>query len=429
MGTLPQTITTISTSLQIIGTAVNGSLTGESTLIGKQGDVVQWIITATPISLAYKFLTSGDITLGGNSSLTVTNPTGLTTEGNIVFRVAYTIGSADSIQTLTVGGVGAILANTPALLTININDAVANATPTPASKVFNIAGLQTYAFTLLSDADYYIDPANIVVDVSGIASFNPTAASITRVTAASPAVANNQDNAKYSYDLTVPSTASSGTVAVSGVATLKTLLSWSIPTVNMTYAVFSAPYVGTYKISPFDTTNITATVSYSAIPANMTMTPTSATFVITNGAVAGSPVVASVTNTSIDAGTSFSAVYSIVLVSPSAAGIGAITTVTGGPVLAVVNNMIPITFDNTGLPAQTVASPSNVSTELTASHSWILIGGVNAVTALNPDTSFDVSLEANSTGVQRTGTITVSNTNTRISPALSNTTLTITQNA
>ena len=97
--------------------------------------------------------------------------------------------------------------------------------------------------------------------------------------------------------------------------------------------------------------------------------------------------------------------------------------------MAVVNNMIPITFDNTGLPAQTVASPSNVSTELTASDSWILIDGVNIVTALNPDTGFDVSLEANSTGVQRTGTITVSNTNTRISPALSDTTLTITQNA
>ena len=430
MGTLPQTITTISTSLQIIGTAVNGSLTGESTLIGKQGDVVQWIITATPISLAYKFLTPGDITLGGNSSLTVTNPTGLTAEGNIVFRVAYTIGSADSIQTLTVGGVGAILASTPALLTINVNDAVANATPTPASKVFNVVGIQTYAFTLLSDADYYIDPANIVANVSGIAAFNPTAASISRVTAASPAVANNQDNAKYSYDLTVPSTASSGTVAVSGVATLKTLLSWSIPTVNMTYATFASPALTQpYKISPFDTTNITATVSYSGIPANMTMTPTSATFVVTNGAVAGSPVVASVTNTSINAGTSFSAVYSIVLVSPSAAGIGAITTVTGGPVLAVVNNMIPITFDNTGLPVQTIASPSNVSTELTASDSWILIDGVNTVTALNPDTGFDVSLEANSTGVQRTGTITVSNTNTRISPALSDATLTITQNA
>ena len=428
MGTLPQTITTISTSLQIIGTAVNGSLTGESTLIGKQGDVVQWIITATPISLAYKFLTPGDITLGGNSSLTVTNPSSLTAEGNIVFRVAYTIGSVDSIQTLTVGGVGAILASTPALLTININDAVANATPTPASKVFNIVGVQTYAFTLLSDADYYIDPANIVVDISGISSFNPTAASISRVTAASPAVANNQDNAKYSYDLTVPSTASSGTVAVSGVATLKTLLSWSIPTVNMTYAVFSAPYVGTYKISPFDTTNITATVSYSAIPANMTMTPTSATFVVTNGAVAGSPVVASVTNTAIDAGTSFSAVYSIVLTSPSTPGIGAITTVTGGPEVAFINQFSPTPFDNTGLPAQSINGLSNVSVELIADQSWILMNGSNNDLNLNPLTDFTISLEANNTGAQRIASISVTNTNTRIT-GLTPKTLTIIQNA
>ena len=282
---------------------------------------------------------------------------------------------------------------------------------------------------MLSDADYYIDPANIVANVSGIAAFNPTAASISRVTAASPAIANNQDNAKYSYDLTVPSTASSGTVAVSGVATLKTLLSWSIPTVNMTYAVFSSPYPGTvYKISPFDTTNITATVSYSAIPANMTMTPTSATFVVTNGAVAGSPVVASVTNTAIDAGTSFSAVYSIVLTSPSTPGIGAITTVTGGPEVAFINQFSPTPFDNTGLPAQSINGLSNVSVELIADQSWILMNGSNNDLNLNPLTDFTISLEANNTGAQRIASISVTNTNTRIT-GLTPKTLTIIQNA
>ena len=429
MGTLPQTITTISTSLQIIGTAVNGSLTGESTLIGKQGDVVQWIITATPISLAYKFLTPGDITLGGNSSLTVTNPSGLTAEGNIVFRVAYTIGSVDSIQTLTVGGVGAILASTPALLTININDAVANSNITPASKVFNIVGVQTYAFTLLSDADYYIDPANIVANVSGIAAFNPTAASISRVTAASPAVANNQDNAKYEYDLTVPSTASSGTVAVSGVATLKTLLTWNIPSPVIQYASFVAPFNGQEKISPFDTINATAVITYTNIPANMTMTPDSATFVITNGAVAGSPVIASTSVSTISPGTNFSAAYSVTLTSPSAPIIGAITTASGGPVLATLFDMPPVTFDATGLPSQNIASPSNVNTELTPSDSWILIDSASVVTNLSPDVDFTVSTAVNNTGVQRTGSIIVKSTNTRISPALPDKTLTITQNA
>ena len=429
IGILPTPATIISTSLQIIGTATNGSVTGESTLVGKQNDVITWIITARPISSAYNFVSQTDITLSGNASLNVINPTGLTYEGNIVFRVSYTVGSSDSIQTLNVGGVGAVLANLPALLTINTTDAVTFSDLTPASQVFNNAGIFTAAFTLLAEDGYYIDPANVVVDVSGVSSFNPGARTIERATAPSPATANNKDNALYSYPITVPALPASGTVDVTGTATIKTLLSWSIPTVNMTYAVFNAPLSGTYKISPFDTTNITATVSYSAIPANMTMTPSSATFVINNGAVSGSPVVASTTSSSIDAGSSFSAVYSITLTSPSVAGIGAVTTVTGGPVLASINNIIPITFDNTGLPSQNIASPSNVDTRLTASDSWILINGVNAVTDLTPDNNFGVSLSANSTGLQRTGTIVISNTNSRISPALPDITLSITQNA
>ena len=427
IGTLPQTVTTISTSLQITGTAVNGSLTGESTLIGEQGDVVQWIITATPISLAYKFLTPGDITLGGNSSLTVTNPTGLTAEGNIVFRVAYTIGSADSIQTLTVGGVGAILANTPALLTININDAVANATPTPASKVFNIAGLQTYAFTLLSDADYYIDPANIVVDISGIASFNPTAATITRVTAASPAVANNQDNAKYSYDLTVPSTASSGTVAVSGVATLKTSLQWNVPTINMTYATFSSPpLTQPYKISPFDTVNATATITYTNIPSTKTMLVSSANFNVTNFLASGATV-ASSKSAIIDAGVNFNAAYSISLTIPTGVNISAVTEVIGGPVDAVINSTAVFPFSATGsTPISRIGG--NINTQLTPSDSWILINSASVVTDLNPETLFDLSVQDNNTGFTRTGSVIISNTNSRVT-GLTDVTLFIQQNA
>ena len=338
MGTLPTPATIISTSLQIIGTAVNGSVTGESTLIGKQNDVITWIITARPISSAYNFILPTDITLSGNTSLSVINPTSLTSEGNIVFRVSYTVGSADSIQTINVGGVGAVLANLPALLTINTDDAVTFSDLTPASQVFNNAGTDQAQFTLLAEDGYYIDPSNVTLDTSGISSFNPVLPPVvTRATAPLPAIANNKDNAVYTYDLTVPALPASGTVDVTGTATAKTNLSWTIPTVNMTNAVFSSPYAGTiYKVSPFDESNITATVTYTGIPSTKTMTPTSATFAITNGS-AGGAAVASTTNAAIDAGTNFSAVYSIVLTSPSV-DIGAITTVTGGPVDAQVGS-------------------------------------------------------------------------------------------
>jgi hypothetical protein len=266
---------------------------------------------------------------------------------------------------------------------------------------------------LLSQDGYYIDPSNITVDVSGISAFNPGSPTTTRITAPAPALSNNKDNLQYSYPLTVPALAASGTIAVSGTATAKTNLAWTgtVPS-TITYATFQEPVSGIYKVSPFDTTNVTATVTYTNIPSTHTMTPTSATFAVTNGS-AGGAAVASTTGAAIDAGTNFNAVYSITLTSPNV-DIGAITTVSGGPVPAVINAFSPSPFDNTGLPAELISNISNVSTELNPSDSWILINGSSAITQLNPETNFEVSLEANNTGAQRSGIITVTNTNARI---------------
>ena len=131
------------------------------------------------------------------------------------------VGNSNTIQQLTVGGTGAVLANLPALLTVNATDAVALANVSPASQIFNTAGSANVVFTVLADADYYIDPANITIDTSGLSSFNPGSPTNTRVTAASPAVSGNLDNVQYSVPLTVPATAASGVVGVgvSGVST------------------------------------------------------------------------------------------------------------------------------------------------------------------------------------------------------------------
>mgnify|MGYP006244605741 CR=1 FL=1 len=428
MGTLPTPATIISTSLQIIGTAVNGSVTGESTLIGKQNDVITWIITARPISSAYNFILPTDITLSGNTSLSVINPTSLTSEGNIVFRVSYTVGSADSIQTINVGGVGAVLANLPALLTINTDDAVTFSDLTPASQVFNNAGTGQAQFTLLAEDGYYIDPSNVTLDTSGISSFNPVLPpAVSRATAPLPAVANNQDNAVYTYDLTVPALPASGTVDVIGTATAKTDLTWISPTLASNIA-FNAPYVGTYKISPFDTVNITATITYTNIPATDTMVSDSAQFALTQQS--GGSSIASTTTSVIDAGTNFNAAYSVKLTNPTTASIIAITTVSGGPETAVVNSVGLPQFAATGSSPQSVSSLSNVSTRLETSDNWILINGSNASPVnFNPETNFTVSVADNNTGVQRSGTITIINTNSRISPALPNGSVTIIQNA
>ena len=225
----------------------------------------------------------------------------------------------------------------------------------------------------------------------------------------------------------MPALPASGTVDVTGTATAKTNLSWTIPTVNMTNAVFSSPYPGTiYKVSPFDESNITATVTYTGIPSTKTMTPTSATFAITNGS-AGGAAVASTTNAAIDAGTNFSAVYSIVLTSPSV-DIGAITTVTGGPVDAQVGSIGLQPFNATGSSPVTVPTLSNVSTQLVPSDSWILINGSNATVDLTAEESFTVSVSDNSTGATRNGSISVTNTNPRVT-GLTPGSITISQNA
>ena len=437
VGTIPTPAVSINTTLQIVGTAVNASITGEASICANQGETVSWVITASPISFAYEFTALNNefvnqITLSGNNNVTVSAPV-LNSEGNIVFQVTYVVGNSNTIQQLTVGGTGAVLANLPALLTVNATDAVALATVSPASQIFNTAGNANVIFTVLADMDYYIDPSNITINTSGLSSFNPGTPTDIRVTAASPAVSGNLDNVQYTVPLTVPVTAASGVVGVgvSGTSTAiaKTNLTWITP-VATTYMTFAAPHAGTYKVSKFDTTNISATYTYSGIPTDKTMTPSSVSFAITetNGAGASVP---SATGTAIDAGSSttpFNGVFTVQLTSPTT-DINAFTTITGGVVTAAIGAYAPPTpFPATPGSNVTISTTSNVDVELTRSDSWILIDGTAADKTLPVDTGFEINTTANTSGVSRQGTITVTNLNTRISPTLSPVQITIIQN-
>ena len=423
IGILPTTSTSINTTLQITGIAVNSSITGEANICAKEGESISWIITATPISFAYEFITAGDITLSGNNNVTVSAPI-LNGDGNIVFQITYTVGSSNTIQQLTVGGTGAVLANLPALLTINTTDAVALSTITPASQIFNIAGAYNVEFTLLSDADYYIDPTAITIDTSGITSFSPTLPpSETRIAAVSPALSGNLDNVKYTIPLVVPSIAASGIVAVgtgSETAIAKTDLTWITP--SATYMAFTTPHTSPYKVSKFDNTNVTATYTYTGIPATDTMTASSITFAITetNGAGISIP---STTGSNIDAGSSstpFNGEFTVQLTTPTT-NINAFTTITGtggGVVTAALGGYLsqPL-FPATPGAARVVTTTSNVNVLLTISDTWILVNGASWNTLSLPvETGFTINTTTNSTGVQRQGTITISNQNTRIIP-------------
>ena len=181
-----------------------------------------------------------------------------------------------------------------------------------------------------------------------------------------------------------------------------------------------------YKVSKFDTTNATATLTYTNIPANKTMTPGSVSFAVSQQS--GGASLASTTTSTIDAGTNFSAAYNVQITEPST-DITAVITITGGVIDATMGSYTA----PSALPAVPgndvpIASSTNVLSSATQSDSWILINGSSTAVQLNPFTSFFINTTQNTTGSTRTGTITLSNLNTRISPALSDVVINITQN-
>ena len=115
------------------------------------------------------------------------------------------------------------------------------------------------------------------------------------------------------------------------------------------------------------------------------------------------------------------------LTSPSV-DIGAITTVTGGPVDAQVGSIGLSPFSASGSSPATVAALSNVSTQLVPSDSWILINGSNATVNLTAEETFTVSVSDNNTGATRNGSISVTNTNPRVT-GLTPGSITISQDA
>ena len=421
IGTLPTTSSTIATTLQTSGNIPNAGISGQQTIIANEGDTITWIITASPISSAYRFNSVSDVVLS-DTGLTIVNPTSITADGNIVFRVSYVVTNSETIQTLNVSGVGAVLANLPALLTINTTDAVALADLTPASQVFNTEGSSNVIFSLLANEDYYIDPASITIDTSGSSSFNPGSAVVSRLEAASPAKANNRDNAQYSIPITVPNTVSVGSIAVSGTAIAKTNLAWVTPTAQ--YMAFTTPG-NNYKISKFDVENATATLTYTNIPADKTMTTGSVNFVVTDQTTGN--LVPSTTTLNINADINFNAAYNVQLIEPSS-DITAVITITGGVVDATMGSYSAQTLPAVPGSDTLIVSSTNVTSLATPSDSWILIGGSTGPATIPASTSFFINTTENTTGSARTGTITLSNQNTRISPALSNVTINITQN-
>jgi len=415
-GTLPVLATSFTTTLQLSGAATNSVFNGANTVQAKQGQSVQWAIFVEPLNSQFKFTNVNNVTLtqASGSTLTVTNPQAITNENQLVFLIQHTVGTSNSIQTLNIGGTGASLAFTVALLTINMVDTIANAALTPASRVFNTAGNNNVVFTTSAFTNYYVDNSNITVDISGVpASVSP----------GSLTPSNGErvgDNIKYTLPVTVTNTATAGVITVNGNATLKYTLNWAQGNVVSpgTIAVPSGEQVGTaYYNSPFDAnTTRFATITYTC---TNTQVLTSSSY---TDSAAGYPAGTVVNNNLNDlASDGFSAGILVIniqipVLTGDTTATPTITTV--APATATLGNTTtPQTLNVTG---DAVVIPGSWNVHGTASpdtgFDWILLNGANSTSVLTPGTSFTLSATTN-TGSARTGTFTIRNTNTRVTLA------------
>jgi hypothetical protein len=197
IGVLPTTTDAFNTILKLQGVSDNSILIGERSIKSNPTSVIQWVIFVEPKSSDYKFTSVNDVTLTGNSNLTVTNPSAIV-DNKLAFLVEYTVGNSDSTQTLNVGGIGASLAFTVALLTINTGDSVSNASVSPAVQTFTTSGTNTALFTVDANNNYYIEEGNISINTSGLSTLN--AAGISGTVNKSIKVVNYSEGNRYTVD-------------------------------------------------------------------------------------------------------------------------------------------------------------------------------------------------------------------------------------
>ena len=431
VGTVPSIFPNYSTTLQLSGTADNSTFTGTDTFIGKAGSSAQWVIFVEPISSSYEFTAANDVTLtpASGSTLNVTSPTAITNGNQLVFFVSHVVGNANSIQTLTIGGTGASLAFTVALLTVNIFDTVSNSAITPAVNTFTTAGNNNIAFATAVQTGYYIHDtnSNIVINTNGMpSSTEPQPGGFVTTPT------RNNENINYSITCVVPQTITSGNITVTGSAIIKPTITWTALTGSTNGALVtpSGTQAGTaYDTYPYDaearrTATITWTVSGNtkvlfldsyAVAYNVNNTLISKTIDATY-----STLVATVTLPVIESNTVATATLTPSTLNEETAAFGSTIPTTWQ--FAATNPSDLVIGD-------TATEESNIDMLVRpqSGQSWLTVNNAASTAAVAPKGQFTVNAADNTTGASRTATVTLECSNSRINPPLADHVITITQ--
>jgi len=423
-GELPQVATSYSTTLQLSGAADNSVFNGATTVIAKENEGISWAIFVKPLNSQFEFTNVNNITLTQDvgSNINVVNPQSITSDGQLVFLAQHTVGALNSIQTLIIGGDGAGLAFTVALLTVNTIDAVALADVSPASQIFNTVGGNNINFNINAVSNHYIDPSDITINTGGLPSgSNPGVVTNVR----------NGDNLTYTIPITVTDTANAGTVTATGTATLKPTLTWAALT-GSTGGVLNTPIDTTignlYYISPFDnSTNRLATIVFTA-GANQIFKLNSFSIIYD---VAGSTITKQL-GAGVGGSNPMDGILTASIQLPIiTADTIATATITGAGSEAATLGSIPSTI-SLNQNGDAISIPGNWNVEIqvqpTQGNTWVEFNNNNGTSIVNANTAFFIGGSVNSTGSSRSVVATITNRNTRVvtSPDAS-ATITITQ--
>jgi len=432
LGTVPTAATSYSTALNFSGNGPNSVVTGETSVCSKANQQVQWIATFSPISSDYQFTAINDIILTPPAGVSIINP-GSITNGNLVFVITTTSGTANSTKTVAISGIGASFAYSVALLIVNIDDDVSNTDLAPASISRSTAGASTLTWVLTPGTDYYIpDPVNpissstITVDISGMpASISPQ----------TPTAARNSGNANlvdYSMDVTVPSVATSGTIELTGAATVKPILMWTALTgAGTTGAVLTPPGGQTIGVAyfwgPFDGTSgrtaavlwaqggvsTTQTITYSSLD-NVTFTPANTITKNVNADGAGADI-----SVLLDVFTTNQTATGTINTSPIVTATMGVVAANQPPDFAWENNP---TYSTATAGLWTI-EPNVILDATVGTDTWIKIGKTSnptdsTITGVDPEAPFFINVDdyggSAPTPITRSGTIDITYGGSRI---------------
>ena len=411
------------TTLQINGSANNSTIRGERSILAPTNTPVEWVIIASPISSLFRFdpdvPISQSISLSSSSAV-VTNPTTITDDGRLVFRVSATTGATDSIVPVTLTGNGAVEAFDFSILTITVRDNVADANITPASVGFSPTDDGNLEFTVSAFPEFYIDANNITFDTSGASAFG------IQDPVVQPRAANS-DNLTYRTSLTIPTDVSQGFIQVNGMATSYPTLTWQLPDPVPANASFNRDIL-IYPVSPFSldvdkTIVLTITAAddmvFTGIPDITATNSDSVTSIISNEG--------GVSNTTILSNIEFTDTTT------------AIAIVNQNIATASLEGQNPyndfIFGANDGTPGNPPADQSfvyngNVTARLSVpADGFITLNGDTASVQVNPGETVMIGALENDTNIVRDNILTLSSTNTRVMPALADIEITITQDA